>query len=843
MKPLARNFVAGMGAWVALTQVPAVGAQELELMAFLEQQREAGQLPGLAAAVVDDQGFAWSAGIGWAELGVRQVTPDTPFLAASVSKVVTATAVVAAVEDGWLGLDEDLRTAFPFPFAHPFYPADAITTRQLLAHASSVLDDPARLAAALGPGDPTQSLAEFLVDYFPPGDDRAWATRRPGTAFAYSNVGYGLAGHLLEVRTGEGFGAYLARRLFAPLGMTDSSWSLAGLPRPAAVPYRRTATGFAPYEPYGVPFAPAVLLRTSARDLGRFLAFHLAQGRVGDRQVISAAGLAEMQRVQFPISGQQGLGWRYLNAGRGLVLGHGGSGSGVTAEIVLDRRRRRGVALVTNVDATTGEAARAFQAILDRLLVETEFDVEEPPPPPPAPEARTWLLPGVIRGHRGGELEYRTDLWLVNPDPDAPLEVAVAFVPRGLATPTAPVTVSLAPGEGRELADVLETSFGRDLAQGTLLLTVAPGANRTPGLSALARIYTIGGPGQWVAAEELAAAEGERWLVGIRHGDGFEATVGVQNGEERAQEVVLEAWDAAGENLGAARVALGPRGYRSLRFAALFPGATPGRGPYSLRGLGAGRFVVAANLVETRSGDPVPLAASFAPSSGTSVIPRVVRGQGQRGARLTTELSLHNASDIALGVQLELRPRGSAPGPPQRVTVTLGPRQTRGLPDVLGELFGVTGDAAGALIVAVQGETAPLLVSARVFLITSGGQRLGAALPLPRAEEAGDRRAFGAAWGAGRDSSVGLVNLGAAPLEIELVLTGPDGAERARRPLGLGPHQHLERTVIGLFGAQQAFSGGTVAARGVGGGAVILYLASLDAGGDVDVLLGSGGLE
>ncbi|MDX1999651.1 MAG: serine hydrolase domain-containing protein [Thermoanaerobaculia bacterium] len=841
MKPHPRNFVVAIGAWVVVGWVEATAAQELGLRAFLEQQRDAGRLPGLAVAVVDYQGFAWSAGLGWAEIGVRPVSADTPFLVASVSKPVTATALVAAVEDGVLALDEDLRGAFGFPLGHPFYPDDPITARELLAHASSVVDDPARLAAVVAPGDPTVNLGEFLADYFPPGEDRSWATRRPGTAFAYSNVGYALAGHLLEVRTGESFGAFLARRLFAPLGMTDSAWTLAGLSRPAAVPYRDTAAGFVPFEPYGVPYAPAVLLRTSARDLGRFLAFHLAQGRVGDQQVVSAAGIAEMQRAQFPISGRQGLGWRYLNAGRTLVLGHGGSGSGVTAEIVIDRRRHRGVAVVTNVDATTGEAARAFQAILDRLLAETEFEVDEPPPPPPSPEARTWLLPGVIRGHRGGELEYRTDLWLVNPDPATPLAVAVAFLPRGVATATAAVTVNLAPGEGRELVDVLATFFGRTAAQGTLELQVAPGAVRTPGLTALARIAAVGGPGQWLVAEELAGTEGERWLVGLRQGDGFEATLAVQNGEAHDQEVTLEAWDADGRPLGSARVALGPRGYRSLRFAASFPAA--GQGFFSVRAVGPGRFVVAANLAESSSGDLVPLAAIVPAQAGELLVPRVVRGRGQRGAQLATELALHNPTDVTIDVQVEFRPRGNQSGPAHRTTFQIGPRRTRGFSEGLGELFGLTGDGAGALVVTGSGEATPLLVSARLLLVTAGGPRLGTALPVLEAASAGERRVFGAAWGAGRDSSVGLVHLGAVPIELDLVLYGPDGAERGRRRVGLGPNQHLERTLIGLFGAQAPFAGGTVATEGAGASAVVLYLASLDAGGDVDVLLGSGGVE
>jgi|CXWL01.1.fsa_nt_gi CubicO group peptidase (beta-lactamase class C family) len=833
MRPHWGIFVASFGIGFFFLATALVG-QEQELATFLEQQRIAGRLPGLAAAVVDDRGFHWEIGLGWAELEVRPVAPDTPFLVASVSKPVTATALMAAVEDGVLTLDGDIRGGLPFSVVHPFHPDAPITARQLLAHASSIVDDPARLAAAIAPGDPTVSLQDFLALYLAPGELRSWSSRPPASAFSYSNVGYALAGEVLEVGGSESFAAFVERRLFAPLGLTDSAWSLAALPRPAAVPYRATSAGFAAYEPYGAPYGPAVMLRASARDLGRFLAFHLARGRVGDRQVLAAESIAEMERIQFPLSGLQALGWRYLNAGGRLVLGHGGSGSGVTAEIVLDRRRGRGVALLTNVDATEGAAARAFQAVLDRLLTETEFPSTEAPPPAP----RTWLLPSVIRGHRGGDVEYRTDLWLVNPN-GSTLTVEVEFRPRGAGAAPSTVSVTLAAGEVREIPDALVSLFGRAAGQGAFAFEVGPTGSATPSVTALARIAPVDGPGQWVGAEEPALAVGERWLAGVHQGDGFAATVSVQNAENAAQTVEIEAWDAGGAGLGRAVLALTPNGVRTLRLDALLPATARGGGPFTLRFLAPGRFLASATLLEAGSTDAFHLPAALpGPELGSVLVPRVVRGRGQRGALLATELALHNPADSEVALRLEWWRRGRENATPDSVTVTVPPRSTRVWPDVLGALFPAGGaDAAGALVISNQSEGPAPVVSALGLVRTSAGARLGTPIGTPVGRSGNARRAFGAGWGLGRDSSVGLVNESAGATSVELVLLDDRGAELGRKMVFLGLRQHLERTLPGLFGELAPGRGWTVTARAPMGDVVTLYVSSLDERGDPDLLV------
>lgn len=197
MKPHGSRFVVGIGVLLGGAIGGTVAAQEGSLEAFLADQRVAGGLPGLAAAVVDGAGFEWATGLGWAEIDRRPVTPDTPFLVASVSKPVTATALVAAASEGLIALDDDLRGAFSFPVAHPYFPDAPVTPRELLAHASSIVDDPARLAATLAPGDPTVSLrtsspvtcgratpeAGRIGRRRAPSPIRTWGTRSPATSW------------------------------------------------------------------------------------------------------------------------------------------------------------------------------------------------------------------------------------------------------------------------------------------------------------------------------------------------------------------------------------------------------------------------------------------------------------------------------------------------------------------------------------------------------------------------------------------------------------------------------------------------------------------------------------
>jgi CubicO group peptidase (beta-lactamase class C family) len=328
------------------------------------------KVPGLSAAILKNGGIAWQNGYGWADIGSRvPATPSTIFQVASISKAIVATVVMQAVEAGRLDLDEDVDRKLPFSVRNPTAPSTPITLRQVMAHVSSLEDNP-RLFLSLG--RTSLPLGGFLRDYLVSGaayySPDNYYPYEPGTAFNYANVNGALAGYLVEAATGEPFDQFTQRHLFAPLGMLESSWApgpIAGAPN--ATPY----VDFSPIAPDEYPFLyPEGALRTSTLQLARFLLMFMQGGSFNGAQVVSAASVAEMRRVQFPdVAPNQGLFWVY----RPPYLGHSGGLNGITAFMYFRPTDNVGVIVLMNGSLGRDPARLAVaQAVIDRLFTEAD---------------------------------------------------------------------------------------------------------------------------------------------------------------------------------------------------------------------------------------------------------------------------------------------------------------------------------------------------------------------------------------------------------------------------------------------------------------------------------------
>ena len=112
---------------------PSLPALDRQILAEMER----GRIPGASACLIQGGEVAWCQGYGYADIEAeRLVTPQTPFLLASVSKAFTATALAHAAQEGHLDLDADVNDALPFPVRHPDFPDTAITARMAAAHAA-----------------------------------------------------------------------------------------------------------------------------------------------------------------------------------------------------------------------------------------------------------------------------------------------------------------------------------------------------------------------------------------------------------------------------------------------------------------------------------------------------------------------------------------------------------------------------------------------------------------------------------------------------------------------------------------------------------------------------------
>lgn len=323
---------------------------------------EAG-LVGVGAAVIIDRKVAWSKGYGFADKqrGVP-FTPDTVMAIGSISKTFTGVAMMQAVQDGRLSLDEDINRYLPFKVVHPVFPEARITLRQLATHTSGITDRWAVYERLYHwGGDAPETLGDFLPGYLAVGGkDYApenFVPHAPGTHRDYSNIGAALAGYIVERAVGEPLNIYTRRTIFAPLRMARSGWLLSEVPADAHATLYVAQDGFSiPLPPYGLTTYPDGGVRTSVAELSRFFIALLGGGQYEGARILQPASVAEMTRLQYTAANKpgnivlaeknSGLFWATKYDGR--FVGHGGSDPGVRTEMLATPEGDVAVVLFTN---------------------------------------------------------------------------------------------------------------------------------------------------------------------------------------------------------------------------------------------------------------------------------------------------------------------------------------------------------------------------------------------------------------------------------------------------------------------------------------------------------------
>jgi CubicO group peptidase (beta-lactamase class C family) len=349
---------------------------------FIEAKMSEGRMPGLSVAIIKDGRIARVNGYGWADISKRiPVTPDTIFLMASVSKTFTGTALMQLYEKGQLNLDEDINRYLPFQVRNPKFKTKSITTRQLLSHVSGVRDRYAVYDRVYANGDTAIPLGDFLKDYFVPGRRfyrlANFYNFAPATGYQYSNIGSALAGYVAERISGIDFSEYCRQNIFKPLKMNQTGWFLKDVPaeRLATLYDVDSNSGFVKLQHYSYPDYPNYQLRTSARQLSRFLIAHMQFGKYGNARILKPATVREMRRIQFPeIDSAQGLAFYYYYDPDGSTyLGHSGITDGTTTEMWFRVSDRVGVIMMTNRWLYTSQESRAWNDIFFRLVEEADL--------------------------------------------------------------------------------------------------------------------------------------------------------------------------------------------------------------------------------------------------------------------------------------------------------------------------------------------------------------------------------------------------------------------------------------------------------------------------------------
>ncbi|MFL6657038.1 MAG: serine hydrolase domain-containing protein [Massilia sp.] len=360
-----------LGAGLAAVMLPVaatnnrVAAPPLALATLIKREMHTAKMPGLAVGFARDGVVRLAQAYGFADLAQRRpVTVNTMFHIASVTKTVTATAIMLLAQKGKLSLDEPISRYLDFSVANPRFPDDAITFRHLLMHTSSISDEQYYIIDFRQRGhDAEQTIADFLIRYLTPGGSNyskelCFSDARPGSVWHYSNVGFALLGYLASRIGGEDMREQTRKNIFTPLGMDHTSWTVKGTPElHRAVGYDFIDGALVPIEPIGFPDWSAGMLRSSISDIMKFVAASANAGKAGDIALLGSATMAQMLDMQTPkglptwLSGQ-GLGWMESTLGGQLRPNHWGGDPGAFSAVYLDPATRSAVAIFTNVTAS-----------------------------------------------------------------------------------------------------------------------------------------------------------------------------------------------------------------------------------------------------------------------------------------------------------------------------------------------------------------------------------------------------------------------------------------------------------------------------------------------------------
>jgi CubicO group peptidase (beta-lactamase class C family) len=292
----------GFAAGGCMRDVPEPAVSLDILVARLDQRiprlMERYEVPGLAVAVVRGGRPVWSAAYGFADReSNRPMTVEAVFRAESISKAVTAWNVMRLVEQGRIGLDDPVQKYLgDWKLPESRYAAEQVTIRRLLSNRAGMPLGAVGPLVQYPPGSEMPPLREYLAH-------EARLEREPGSAYAYSNVGFNLLELVVEEVTGRDFAEYMAAEVLRPLGMRGSSFAWS--PNVA----RRIATGYDlrghAVPAYVYPARASGGLFTTVDDLARFVSAGTS-GRGGQGELEPEA-IRALLSPQIEVAGVFGL--------------------------------------------------------------------------------------------------------------------------------------------------------------------------------------------------------------------------------------------------------------------------------------------------------------------------------------------------------------------------------------------------------------------------------------------------------------------------------------------------------------------------------------------------------
>jgi CubicO group peptidase (beta-lactamase class C family) len=305
------------------------------------------------------------------------VTEKTLFRVASISKTVTAIAVMQLVERKKIDLDADINNYLKEKIKHNYFPQDFITSRMLLSHTSSIYDgkDYDRFLTRVYNSEFVPPLSELLVE-----ESSIWINKKPATYFTYCNLNYGILATIIENVSGERFDKYVEKHILKPLNISGG-YNVTSIKEKGqiSVLYRGTIPQADNYEnscpvekeyPIGINglyYSPQGGLRISVTDLAKILQLFMNKGSYNGIEILQLKTVEQMEKIHWKSNGSNGdtnhnlfLSWglglqttTHTKSGDYIMpnlsfTGHIGDAYGLIADMYYNREKNIGLLFISN---------------------------------------------------------------------------------------------------------------------------------------------------------------------------------------------------------------------------------------------------------------------------------------------------------------------------------------------------------------------------------------------------------------------------------------------------------------------------------------------------------------
>lgn len=331
---------------------------------FAREQTKRARTTGAAIGVIHDNKVTLK--------GYGELRPDSPVIIASLSKSFTALAVMQQVEDGKIALNDPIVKFLPDFKVGDGKQSRHITVKQLLSQTSGISTKAGQIA--LNFDKTTLDEAVHDISAFP-------LSHEPGKGFEYSNANYILAGRIVEKASALSFGQYMAKHIFEPLQMKNTS----------AMANTQSVKNFVKGNinvlgakvPMNDAISPALVpdgyIISTAEDMTHYLTMQLNEGVYENVRVISKESLQQMHMAQaslgdteaVPNSTDYGLGWGVGKAAGQPIVSHDGQLRDMQTNMAILPQSKSAIVVLVNEYGMLLNEGALYQGVLQGVTTGT----------------------------------------------------------------------------------------------------------------------------------------------------------------------------------------------------------------------------------------------------------------------------------------------------------------------------------------------------------------------------------------------------------------------------------------------------------------------------------------